>query len=363
MITIPTTAQIRAQIITDIESKIGQTIPAFPKAFFRVVATAFAGVIALLYRFAAWAYDQIFPQTATAETLDKLAGQYGIVRTAAISCEVTATATGTNGTIIPDGSLWISDGIVFEQDGPAEIATGTATVTLEALEAGDATNVLVGATISLVSPIAGIDQDAEVATIETTGEDAGSDDLLRQRLIDRLANRPQGGAAADYVLWAREVPGIVKAFAFNTDPGEVTVYPMIAFTGSRIPEGTKLAEVLAYLDDEVRRPLCATVLTAALTERVVNIEVTSLAPSTVAMRAAIEAAWEAYLYGRFPAQYSDEVGRTNFFSKADMFGEAAGAGARSIVFECFFDSEIVETEYYDLPSDELLVLGTVTWPV
>ena len=45
MITVPTIAQIRNQIIADIEAKIGQTVPALPRAFFRVLATALAGVV------------------------------------------------------------------------------------------------------------------------------------------------------------------------------------------------------------------------------------------------------------------------------------------------------------------------------
>jgi len=363
MIATPTIATIKAQIIADIESKIGQTIPAMPKAFFRVFATAVAGVLSLLYRYAAWCYNQILPQTASADSLTALGEQYGIIRVAAVAAELEITVLGEEGKIVPAGTLWLYGSTVYEQDEAVEISSGEATAEVKALVAGSAGNRLDGDVLTLSSPIAGIIQDATVYATTLSGEDAETDEELRSRIIDRLARRPQGGAAADYVLWACEVPGIVKAFAFRTAPGDVTVYPMIALTGSRIPDAGKLAEVLAYLEDTARRPLCANVYTAALTERVVNITVTALQPATVATRAAIEAAWKAFLYNRFPAQYSDEAGRSNWLSKADLYGEAVGAGARSITFEVFLDAEVTETEYYNLPNDELLKLGTVTWPV
>ena len=78
MITIPTIATIRDQIIADIESKIGQTVPVLPKAFFRVLATALAGVLALLYRFGAWIYRQIFVATADAEALALRGAEFGV---------------------------------------------------------------------------------------------------------------------------------------------------------------------------------------------------------------------------------------------------------------------------------------------
>ena len=105
---------------------------------------------------------------------------------------------------------------------------------------------------------------------------------------------PQGGAAPDYVGWAREVAGIVKAFAFRTGAGYVTVYPLQAITGAdRIPAAPKIAEVEAYVGADERRPLCANVVGAAMVELDVDITITGLAPNDAETKANIQAALPA----------------------------------------------------------------------
>lgn len=133
MITIPTITQIAAQIIADIETKIGQTVPTLPKAFYRVLAYAQAGVIVLQYRFAAWIYLQIFAQTADEEALVRIGEQYGIFRAPAVAAVLTVTATGANDTVIPATTLWTSNGTVYQQGAAVAIAGGTASVQVTCL--------------------------------------------------------------------------------------------------------------------------------------------------------------------------------------------------------------------------------------
>lgn len=362
MITIPTVAQIRDQIITDIEAKIGQTIPTVPKAFFRVLATALAGVIALLYRFGAWVYDQIFPQTADAEALERIGGQYGILRSPAVAAKLTATATGANDEIIPPETLWQIGDVVYRQTLFAIIYGGSAVITIEALTNGTNTNQDVGTELTLVTPIAGVDNVATVLTTVITGEDQEPIEDYRNSIIQRLQQRPQGGATPDYITWALEVPGVVKAFAFNTDPGEVTVYPLIALTGTRIPGGPKLTEVETYLNATSRRPLCANVFADAMTERVITPTVTAVNPDTVDTRLAVESAWSNYLLRAFPMQYTDEANPTNIISLAGLYAEAIGAGARSITLTMEIDGVPGDIEAYTLLDSEIVKLGTTVWP-
>ena len=363
MITIPTITTIRDQIITDIEAKIGQTIPSSPKAFFRVLAYALAGVLNQIYRIGAWIYNQIFPQTADDEALANLGGQYGIVRRPAVAAKLTATATGANDTVIPSGTLWQRNGTVYQQTVDVSISGGTATVTVEALTTGEATNASNGTIISLTTPIAGVVDNATVVSTVTTGEDVEDIEIYRSRILQFLQARPQGGSVADYVAWALEVAGIVKAFAFNTAAGEVTVYPLISLTGTRIPDAGKLAEVDAYIEHPDRKPLCATVVTAAMTERIITMVVTGLTPDTIDLRSAIESAWESYLLERFPLQYADESMPTNIISLAGMYAEAIGAGASGLVATMSVDGVPGTITQYQLAESEIVKLGGITWPV
>jgi uncharacterized phage protein gp47/JayE len=301
-VTIPSITTIRDQIVSDITTRIGASVPILPKAFIRVLATALAGVLALLYRMAGWTYRQIFAQTADDAALALIGEQYGIIRTPAVAAKLTATATGTDGTNIPAGTFWTLLGLIYTQDALQVIAGGTATIALTCLTAGAAGNINTGLAISVVSPIAGMTSTATIASTATSGVDIEALADYRARVITRMQNKPQGGAAADYVGWALEVAGIVKAFAFRTAVGYVTIYPLQTVTGSsRVPVAGKITEVQTYVGDLARRPLCANVLASAMTERTVGLTITGLSPSDATTKANIVAAITAYLYAAYPA--------------------------------------------------------------
>lgn len=361
MITIPTIATIRDQIVADVEASIGQTIPATQKAFFRVLALALAAVLSLLYRFGAWIYDQPFPQTADREALLRIGASYGLYPNPAVAAVLTATATGASDTVTQAGWLYQINGVVYEQQEDVAITAGTATITVECLTAGDIGNLSNGDIITLVTPQTGVDNDATIASTATTGEDEEDIETFRATVIQRLQQRPQGGAVQDYVGWALEVAGIVKAFAFNTAPGVVSVYPLIALTGTRVPAAPKLAEVEAYISDPVRKPLCASISAEAMTERTITPTVTGLSPDNATIRADIEAAWTAYLFGRFPKQYPDEAEPTDVVSLSDMYGEARDAGAQSVVATLVIYGGGGISQH-TLAYNELAKLGTIVWP-
>ena len=360
-VTIPTIATIKAQIISDIEARVGAATPLLPKAAWRVLATALAGMLALLYRYAGWGFRQIFPQTADGAALASLGEQYAIIRNPAVAARLMATATGTDGTSIPAGTFWTYGGLIYTQDTLQVISSGIATIALTCLTAGAAGNIANGLLISVVSPIAGMNSTATIASTTTTGVDIEGLDAYRARVASRIQNKPQGGATADYVGWAREVAGIVKAFAFRLTAGYVTVYPLIATTGaSRIPAAPKLTEVQTYVGDLARRPMCANILATAMTERTVDITITTVSPSDATTKAVIVAAITAYLYAAYPRQYTDEINATDVLSVAALWSIIAAAGAIATAVAMTV-SGIGTVTSYTMASSEIAKVGTVTW--
>lgn len=360
--TIPTTAEIKAQIIADIESALGQTTPILPKAAWRVLAGVLAGVQSLGYRFTLWAYRQIFAATADEDALLARGEQYGLAPSPAVAAVLTASATGTTGVTIPAGTLWYAGSLVYSQTADVEIAAGVATVEIEALTAGDAGNLSNGETVTLTTPLAGVDSEATIASTVTTGEDEESLESFRAQVQEREARKPQGGAAADYVQWALEVPGIVKAFAHRITPGYATVYPLVALTGvlgERIPDASKRAEVLAYLSDLHRKPLQSTPVVEEMSEVEFDITVTDLSPDTAALRQTIEDAITAYLLTRYPRQYPDETAPTDVVSAAALSGVAVDAGMESGTLTMEVSGVPLTTR--TLAAGELAIFGSITW--
>lgn len=101
---------------------------------------------------------------------------------------------------------------------------------------------------------------------------------------------PHGGAAHDYVSWAKEVSaGVTRVYV---DPlaggaGTVHVYFLMDNTYTNgIPQGADVAAVQAYINEV--KPVTAVVTVIAPTAVAVNVEITGLSPDTTDIRDAIE---------------------------------------------------------------------------
>jgi uncharacterized phage protein gp47/JayE len=361
MITVPTVVDLRDQIIADIEGVIGQSTPVLPKAFIRVLATALAGVLAQLYRFARWVYGQIFPATADDEALLRIGAQYGMGKRPSVAAILDIQIVGDDGTNVPASSIWMgNNGLTYSQTALAVIVGGLATARLTCLSGGVAGSLGVGNTLSLATAVSGV-VGGSVTAIVTEGEDEETPEQFRARILQRMAGAPQGGAAPDYIAWAMQVPGIIKAFAFNSGAGAVNVYPLVATTGpARIPSASKLAEAQAYISNPARRPLCSTPTVAAMVEKVISITITGLSPADATTKAAITSALQKYFYAAYPQQYPDEPAPTNVLTVAAIWTAIFGAGATaaSLIMSVAGTGQVTT---YTLGNGEIATLGAITW--
>lgn len=360
--TIPTIAEIRDQILADIQSGLGATEPLLPRSAWGILATAVAGAVALVYRFAAWAQKQIFTQTADIDALVLRAAEYGLTRTPAQGWAGTATITGVDGTFVPAGTLWQSGDFVYRSKAAVSIS-GSTTVEIESVATGDATNLADGEVIALVTPQTGVEREATVASTTQTGEDVESVEDFRTRILQRQRAIPQGGAVPDWIGWSTEVAGISEAFIDRPSAGVISVYPVTddANPENRIPTPAKIAEVESYLGDPKRSPIRADQINVvAPTEVVFDIAISGLIPDTASMRAGVVDAITAHLYGLRPKQYADEPDPRDIVSEAKVLSVIvkAGADAASVSIT---DGSGTPVSSYQLSIGELAKLGGVTW--
>lgn len=361
--TVPTIPEIRDQILADIQSGLGITTPLLPRSVWRVLATAQGGALYLGYLFARWAYAQIFTETCDEEALVNRGAEYGLVRTPPVEWRGTATATGTTGTTIPAGTLWTLDGAVYQQSAAVDVAAGTATITIFALEAGEAWSLDDATEIEISSPLAGVDRIATVASTTQPGIDEEPLEDFRDRVAARQAAQPQGGAKPDYVLWALEVPGIAEAFPHSPTPGVVNVYPITseADPAGRIPDAPLLATVTAYLNEDIRRPLGPVTIAALEFDEIdFDVDIGDLSPDTSEMRTAIETAIEDYLYARRPKLYDDEPSPQDVISAARITRVCIDSGAEVVTVDLKNAGGSSITSY-TLEAYELAKLRTLSW--
>jgi uncharacterized phage protein gp47/JayE len=237
-----------------------------------------------------WLSRQLFPDTAESEYLLKWAAIWGLEKTASVEATGDLVITGTNGSTCPIGTLWEdAAGIEYEQDTAGTIAGGTDTVTVTAVEGGADGNQSSGATLSLVSPVSGIDTDGTVTGSGLTqGTDEETDAELLARLLLRLQNPPSGGGPGDYESWALEVSGVTRAWEIPNGDGTGTVVLYFVRdndTPSIIPDASEISTVQDYLD--AAAPVTADVNVYAPTESTLDFTI-SVTPDTSAIRSAVE---------------------------------------------------------------------------
>lgn len=127
------------------------------------------------------------PNEAASTWLSSLAFLNGLTRNDATKSTASVTFSGQNGTIIPAGTVVseTQNGAKFETDASATIASGTATVSCTALEAG-ATIATAGTITELETQIAGVDSVTNAADA-VVGREYESDGDLRIRRLRSVA--------------------------------------------------------------------------------------------------------------------------------------------------------------------------------
>ncbi len=255
----PTVADINANIIAQIEATINQTIPLVPKAFIRVLAKVLAAVFVLLWKYGGFIFLQVFVRTATIENVEingvivsplkewgRLvgAGDPTAARQAELAIDITVeTQSGS----LPSGTPLINSatGVTYVLVGSVPLDAPTVQGTIRAAGdqgggngSGAIGNAADGDTISFVNTVAQVARDATVLSTVVQGANTEDTEIYRQRIIDRFAARPQGGALIDYKIWGEEVAGIVNIFPYTgVLPGDVDVFAEATVESSGSSDG------------------------------------------------------------------------------------------------------------------------------
>jgi uncharacterized phage protein gp47/JayE len=221
----PSLADIIARVFADIRSRLPGVEPTLRRSASGALGAAEAGAVHGLYGNLEYLAGQILPDTAETAYLARHAALHGIYRKAAVSATGLAVFTGVTGSALPAGTLVISaKGQEYSTAALAALEGGTATVAISAVLAGDAGDLDAGSALALVSAVPGVDSSATVAAGGLSGgEEEESDNALRDRLLAKLRNPPQGGSLADYQAWALSIPGITRVWVVANGLGLGTV--------------------------------------------------------------------------------------------------------------------------------------------
>ena len=216
---------------------------------------AAAAQIQGLYLQAQWLLDQSFPQTAGGVYLDRHAQLRGLSRGVAtcavgtlrfgISTAVSGDLTIGSGTVCMTG-----DGIRFATTDDVVLRAGQlyADAPAAALEPGKRGNAAAGTVTIMAAMPVGIQACTNPAAF-SGGDDAESDDALRERLLDSYRRLPNGANAAYYEQTALSYNGVAAAVAVRCPRGVGSVDLYVA-TDAGLPDETLLQALNKFLQEK-----------------------------------------------------------------------------------------------------------------
>lgn len=247
--------------------------PLLPNSVLSVLARVLAGSSHGMHGHLDFNGRQVVPLTAEGADLDRHVDLFGQTRRGATAAFGFVDFTGTNGSNVPLGlTLTRADGRRFKTTASAVISGSAATVAVQDDLPGLAGDTAPSTPLSLSTPVAGV----ATATVDADGlaggQDAETDQDLRDRFREFVSARPQGGSVADYVTWSKEVGGVTRVFVRPGYQGLGTVGVFVVTDDDPlgpIPSPALVAEVQARIDDPTRRdsrPVTAQVTVYAPTE-------------------------------------------------------------------------------------------------
>lgn len=313
-----------------------------------VLARTHAGGMHGLYGYLDHIALQSLPDTATGEVLLRWATVFDVEPKVAEPSVGLASLTGVNGSVVAAGAvLQRLDGVEYVTTADATIAAGVASAAIEAVVPGQAGNASAGVSLAFASPVAGVASAAVVGLGGLTGgADAEAEDALRVRLLERLREPPHGGNAADYVRWAKQVPGVTRAWVYPLLNGLGTVGVTFVMDGRAviIPLAGDVAAVDAWIAP--LRPVTADVDVFAPTPIALNLTI-DLTPDTAEGRLAVQAELQDLL------ARDAQPGGTILLSRIREAVSVAAGETNNIV--SVPSADVTHT------AGQLAVLGVITW--
>jgi uncharacterized phage protein gp47/JayE len=278
------------QAQTEMNARLPEGDARLPSSVLNVLAHVYSGGVSGLYGYLDWLALQLMIDTAESEYLERWANIWGINRKPASAAVGQVSVPGVAGAVVPVGLLLQrGDGRQFSVSSETPVSPDSvATVDVVALDPGVLGDTDAGETLQLVEAVAGLESSATVTdTGIAGGADTETDDALRERLLFRIQQPPHGGAMHDYVAWAKEVPGVTRAWCYPLELGLGTVTVRFVCNGSDdiFPDELKIDEVAAHIESV--RPLTAQVSVVSPIPVPINFTIQAVTPGSQAVKDAV----------------------------------------------------------------------------
>lgn len=284
------------EIKADIISRLSSDIDTREGSFMNDMISAVAYEIWKLYQSLDAVLPIAFVDETSGEYIDKRCAEYGITRKPGSKSKVILNFTGTDGTVIEKGKVFLTaDGLQFETDETVTITEGSALVSATAIEVGEEYNVEAG---SITMQLINLNGLTSVTNEEPAmgGTDPETDAALVKRLYDFLRNPATSGNIAHYRQWSLEVDGVGDAKVFPLWNGPGTVMVLIVGNNHEPVDSSIVQNCATHIEE--KRPIGATVTVESAEGLTINVSATVIIDNSTTIekvQVAFETALNEYL--------------------------------------------------------------------
>lgn len=261
MVNIPSIRDLYNDILQDLQTEFQINIPVFGKLFLRALAAVQAAKLKLYYLQLGNVQKNLFPDVADTESMGGTLERQGRLKlnrnpfpATSAKYEISITVTGTPS--IPTGTLFRSSEsalnaeALYITDEDYSIDQINNRIIVRAVTPGVESKLNTGDALSCTVPIVGMTGDAVVESETVSPTAAETEEDYRNAIIDSYRLAPQGGAAADYILWAQDAEGVKNSYPYTSsgNPGEVDIYIEATIADSTDGMGTPSSTILGNVE-------------------------------------------------------------------------------------------------------------------
>ncbi|ENC9770664.1 baseplate J/gp47 family protein [Citrobacter koseri] len=224
----PELPQLIATIRSDLLTRFQQDV-VLRRMDAEVYARVQAAAVHTLYGYLDYLARNMLPDLCDEDWLYRHARIKRCPRKDAVAASGFVRWDGIGGTpTLPAGTqIQRDDQVTFTTTQTVRASGGLLRVPVVADVAGTAGNTDDGTALRLGTPVSGIPSTGYADTLNG-GDDVEELETWRARVMERYYWIPQGGADPDYVIWAKEIAGITRAWTFRHYQGIGTVGVMVA---------------------------------------------------------------------------------------------------------------------------------------
>lgn len=368
---IPKIVELESNITNDFKNKLNILID-YLKKVLNALSAVLAGQFHLAYMFLADIQNNIFPDTATTAenggTLERLGeiylnrgmfpdsiGVFKVSVTAVAGSVLRANLTfkSNEGTLNP-GQVYVLDS--------EYTCTGTADeIEIRSIGAGTTYNLNVADNLTITEPVIGVDKTVSITEVSTQPKAGETIELYREAILNAIQLEPQGGSRADYRQWCSDAQGVRKVYPYVRDgqPSIMDIYVEATLAdgvgginGQGIPTTPILLEVEAVIEQDPdiskpdnergRRPMQSFPDVKAIVIVPIDITITGLSDSSIAVQDTIKASLKDFLYNVRPFISGADLRR----NKNDIlyYGKVQSVVTESLTNGNFFNVLVMEVD-------------------